>query len=228
MAIFGYCRISRNTQNIERQVRNILAYEPKAKVVREIYTGTTQERKQWKQLIKDVEPGDTIIFDSVSRMSRNVEEGFAEYQRLYNDGITLVFMKEPHINTAVYKAALSNSIAETGNEIADEYIKATNRVLMILARDQIKLAFEQAQKEVDDLHQRTIEGIQTARLAGKQIGQRQGAKLHVKKAAPAKEIIRKHSKTFGGSLNDKEVIALTGLARNTYYKYKAALRKGTE
>lgn len=103
-------------------------------------------------------------------MSRNADEGFADYESLYNMGISLVFIKEPHINTDTYKQALANEIQLTGNEIADEYIKATNRVLMILAKQQIKLAFEQAQKEVDDLHKRTSEGIKTAKIAGKQIG----------------------------------------------------------
>ena len=42
--IYGYARISRPTQNIERQIRNITEYEPKAKIITEAYTGTTQER----------------------------------------------------------------------------------------------------------------------------------------------------------------------------------------
>ena len=32
--------------------------------------------------------------------------------------------------------------------------------------------------------------------------------------------IRKHSKDFGGTLNDIECMKLTGIARNTFYKYK--------
>ena len=40
-----------------------------------------------------------IIFDSESRMSRNAEEGFNLYEELYLKGVTLVFIKEPHINT---------------------------------------------------------------------------------------------------------------------------------
>ena len=79
-------------------------------------------------------------------------------------------------------------------------------------------------KEVQDLHQRTKEGIETARLNGKQIGQQQGAKLNVKKKAPAMDIIKQHSKDFNGTLKDTEVMKLTGLARNTYYKYKAELK----
>ena len=39
-----------------------------------------------------------------------------------------------------------------------------------------------------------------------------------------KEVIKKHSKDFGGSLNDTECMSLTGLARNTFYKYKKELR----
>jgi DNA invertase Pin-like site-specific DNA recombinase len=75
------------------------------------------------------------------------------------------------------------------------------------------------------LHQRTREGIQTARLNGKQIGQRQGAKLTTKKSITAKETILKHSKDFNGTLADTDVMKLTGLARNTFYKYKRELRQ---
>lgn len=74
------------------------------------------------------------------------------------------------------------------------------------------------------MHQRTREGIETARLNGKQIGMVIGAKLITKKSVAAKEVIKKHSKDFGGSLNDTECMSLTGLARNTYYKYKRELK----
>ena len=74
-----------------------------------------------------------------------------------------------------------------GNEIADIYIEAPNKVLQILATKQIELAFQQAQKEVDDLKQRTAEGIETARRKGKQIGTPQGAVLNVKKKSPGYE-----------------------------------------
>ena len=63
------------------------------------------------------------------------------------------------------------------------------------------------------------------RLNGKQIGGIEGRTLNVKKAASAKEIIRKHSKDFGGNLSDAEVIILAGVTRNTYYKYKRELKE---
>lgn len=222
---YGYCRISTKQQSIERQIRNISAAFPDAKIYQEAYTGTKIERPEFEKLLKRLKEGDTVVFDSVSRMSRNAEDGWELYQSLFNKGIDLVFLKEHHIDTDVYRAAQSGSIATVGNEIADLYIEATNKVLMLLAQNQVKIAFDQAQKEVDDLHERTKEGIQTARLDGKQIGQRQGAKLNVKKAAAAKEVIRKHSKDFGGTLDDVECMQLAKCSRNSFYKYKREIRE---
>lgn len=225
--IYGYCRISRPTQNIERQARNISEYAPAAKLIKEAYTGTTQERPAWSKLCRGLRSGDTVIFDSVSRMSRNAAEGFREYQELFEKGVNLVFLKEHHIDTATYRTALQSSIDMTGNQIADIYIEATNRVLMILAGQQIELAFLQAEKEVADLHERTAEGMKTAKLNGKQIGRPVGAVVVTKKSIQAKAVIRQHSKDFGGTLTDRDVIKLIGnISRNTFYKYKAELRIG--
>lgn len=228
MKEYGYCRISTPKQNIDRQERNIKAEYPNAHISKEAYTGTKREgRKELEKILKVVQPGDTIVFDSVSRMSRNATEGIALYEELYNKGVELVFLKEPHINTSTYKKALENNVAMTGTNV-DFILKGINQYLMALAKEQITLAFEQAQKEVDDLHQRTAEGIQTARLNGKQIGQKPGAKLNVKKKAPAMEQIKALSKDFNGTNKDAEVMKIVGLARNTYYKYKAELRAEAE
>lgn len=224
MCIYGYCRISTAKQNIERQERNIKAEYPAAVIIKETYTGTKfHGRLELDKLLKRIKANDTIIFDSVSRMSRNADEGVQLYMELMDKGINLIFLKEHHIDTDTYKTALQNSVELTGNDIADIYIEATNKVLRLLAERQIFLAFEQSEKEVADLHQRTKEGIETARLNGKQIGQVTGVKLITKKSIIAKQDIIKYSKDFGGSLNDKEVMRMIGIARNTYYKYKKEL-----
>lgn len=221
--VYGYCRISTNKQNIERQERNIRVAYPDAMIIKEAYTGTSLNRKEWGKLMKVIKRGDTLVFDSVSRMSRNAEEGFEAYQSMFAEGINLVFLKEPHINTNTYKMAMQNQVQLTGSCV-DLILEGVNKYLLALAREQIKIAFDQAEKEVADLHQRTREGIQTARMNGKQIGQKAGAKLITKKSIVSKEIIKKHSKDFGGGLSDVEVMQLTGLSRNTYYKYKRELR----
>lgn len=220
---YGYCRISRPKQSIERQIRNIKAQYQDSVIVQEVFTRTRMDRRQWQLLMKRVKAGDTIIFDSVSRMSGNAEEGFAAYEELFNRGVNLVFLKEPHINTDTYKKALENNVQLTGSNV-DYILEGVNRYLMELAKEQIRLAFEQSEKEVEDLHQRTREGIETARLNGKQIGRKKDAKITTKKSIASKEIIRKHSRDFNGTLSDVEVMQLTGLSRNTYYKYKRELK----
>ena len=224
---YGYCRKSQQKQNIERQIRNIKAEYPNAIIIQEAYTGTTIDRKEWNKLYKTVKAGDTIIFDSVSRMSRNAVEGFTAYEELFRRGVELVFLKEPHINTKTFKTAIETAIPMTGTNL-DFILDGVNKYLMALAKEQIIIAFQQAEKEVADLHQRTREGIETARLNGKQIGLKQGTKLNVKKSAPAKEAIRKYSKDFDGVLEDAEVIKLAGISRNTYYKYKRELKEEAE
>ena len=190
--IYGYCRISTNRQNIERQIRNIQKAYPDAIIKQEVYTGTkTDGRKVFEQLLKIVRSGDTIIFDSVSRMSRSAETGFQIYQELYDKGVELVFLKEPHINTATYKKALSSNIELTGTK-TDIILKAVNEYLMELAKEQIIIAFEQSEKEVSDLHQRTKEGIETARRSGKPIGRQKGTKVTTQKSIKAKQEILKY------------------------------------
>lgn len=224
MYIYGYCRISTKQQSIERQIRNIKAAYDDAIIITEAYSGTTMNRPEWNKLYKKVKPGDVIVFDSVSRMSRDADDGFALYEELYSAGVELVFLREPHINTSTYKKALQNNISLTGTSV-DCILEGVNKYLMALAKEQIKLAFEQAEKEVNDLHQRTREGIATAKLNGKQIGQKRGAKLTTKKSIEAKKQIHKYCKDFEGSLTDTDCIKLTGLARNTYFKYKRELKE---
>lgn len=220
----GYCRISTPKQSITRQIRNIQQAYPEATIIQEVYTGTTTDRKEWSKLYAKAASGDTIIFDSVSRMSRDADEGFTAYEDLYNRGVRLIFLKEPQINTDTYKSALTNAIPMTGTAV-DFILDGVNRFLMELAKEQIKIAFEQSAKEVEDLHQRTREGLLTAKLNGRQVGQPKGTKLTTKKSIAAKEMIKKHSKDFGGTLSDADVLKLTGLARNTYYKYKKEIRE---
>ena len=206
--VYGYCRISTPTQNIDRQKRNILDRYPKAKLFCEAYTGTTTDRPEWCKLKAILKKGDTVVFDEISRMSRNADEGIKLYMELYDKGIELVFLKEPQCNTATYSETLKN---------------------------RIDLAFQSAENEVKRLKERTREGIETARLNGKQIGRKTGSKITKKRSEEVKQIIKAKSKDFSGNMSDVEVIAyVKGItkggkfSRNSYYKYKAELKAEQE
>ena len=221
--IYGYVRVSTPKQNIERQIRNIKSAYPSALIVQDEYTGTKMNRPNWTKLYHRLNNGDTVIFDSVSRMSRDAEDGFAIYEELYHRDISLVFLKEPHINTDTYRKALTTGIPLTGTNV-DYILDGINQYLLSLAKEQIRLAFAQAEKEVADLHQRTREGIETARLNGKQIGLKAGTRLTTKKSVTAKALIVRYSKDFEGGLSDGECIRLIGCSRGSFYKYKRELR----
>lgn len=229
--IYAYCRVSTLHQRITRQITNITAVYPSATIIREYYTGTKQDRPNWNKLMNQIKPFDTIVFDSVSRLSRNAEEGFKDYKKLYEMGVVLIFLNEPMINTEVFEATKKNLLSvsvETGNEAVDEFfegnINLINKFLMALAEQQIKTAFEQSEKEVLDLHKRVADGIREAKKNGKQIGGVKGVKLTTQKSIECKEIIKKHSRDFGGSLSDTDVLKLCGCNRNSYYKYKREIK----
>ena len=229
--IYGYCRVSTKHQRIARQVTNIRELYPDAIIVREFYTGTTQSRPLWEKLVNKMSKGDTIVFDSVSRMSRNAEEGFNDYKTLYEKGINLVFINEPLINTSIFDSTKSNLLdvsVQTGNSAVDEYFRGNitliNNLLMSLAEEQIKTSFIQSEKEVEDLHIRISQGMRESKRSGKRIGLEKGCKLTTKKSIEAKKVIKKHAIDFGGMLSDAEIIKLCNISRNTFYKYKKEVK----
>lgn len=219
--IYGYARVSTMKQSIARQIDNIKGKYPDAIIITEEYTGTKMDRPAWNKLYKQLREGDTIVFDEVSRMSRNAEEGFETYKALYDMGVNLIFIKEATLNTENFRKTAQ--ISMTGNDV-DVVLEGINKYLMILAENQIKAAFETAQHEVDFLHKRTSEGVRRAQANGKRIGIEKGRKLTTKKSMAMKVRIMELSKEFKGTNTDTEVMAITGLSRNTYYKYKRELK----
>lgn len=229
-------------QKLQRQIDNIKALYPDAVIIDETYTGTTTDRPKWNKLVEKVRKESAngnpvmLVFDEVSRMSRNAKEGYAIYEELFNMGVELQFIKEPYLNTDTIRQALNNRIevsVNTGNSATDDFINGMvellNKFAMDMVKENIIKAFASAEAEVEYLHKRTSEGVRKAMAEGKQVGRSAGSVQGVdfketKKAKEAKAIIKKHSKDFEGTLNDIEVMKLTGIARNTYYKYKAELK----
>ena len=231
--IYGYVRVSTPTQNVERQTRNILKEYPDAVIYREAYTGTTMDRPEWNKLTRRLKRGDWVVFDSVSRMARTADEGVSVYRECLNNGIELIFLKEHHIDTAVFRKAKEQAKIPTvtvedkaTDKLINGIIESVNCFMMELVDQQMKVAFQEAEKEVTDLKQRTREGIETARLNGKKIGRQQGECVKTRKETEMIPKIVKLSRDFGGTLTDAECIDLLGIARGTYYKYKKIAKNG--
>ena len=99
-------------------------------------------------------------------------------------------------------------------------MKGIREYLIKLAEKQIIIAFNQSEKEVQDLRERTQEALRERKKQGVLLGMRKGATFETKKSKEMKIQIEKLSRSFNGTLKDYEVISLLRLSRKTYYKYK--------
>lgn len=235
--IVGYARVSTPKQNLNRQITNLKERYPDIVIVAEVFTGSTDNRPKWRKLMRQCKAGNIkkLVFDEVSRFSRNAEEAIVEYRELYSLGIEMEFLKEPHINSSVFKQASERKIEistesmdnDTANLIST-VIDGLNDYLMAVAEKQIYLAFEHAQKERELLSKRTSEGLKRAKLMGSKVGRQPGEKLVTRKSKRAKRIIRKHYSLFGGELTATQCFQIAQITKSTFYRYLEEMCKEDE
>lgn len=233
--IVGYARVSTPTQRLDRQIKNLKEAYPDIIIVAEVFTGSTDNRPKWKKLMRQCRAGivDKLVFDEVSRFSRNAQEAIEEYRELYNLGVELEFLKEPHINSSIYRQASERKIdidtsamdSDTANLI-NTVIAGLNDYLLAVAERQIFLAFEHAQQERELLSKRTSEGLMAAKLMGSKVGRQKGEKIKTKKMKKAMRLIRKHYKGCGnGNLTATETFTLAEITKSTFYRYIQVMRE---
>lgn len=231
MCVWGYVRVSTTQQKTKRQVDNIKAFCEDAVILVEKQSGKDIEgREVFKKLLSKIKKGDTIIFDEVSRMSRNAEEGYTLYMSMIEKGVNLIFLKERHIDTAEYLRRANKHIEKiaTENSKTDKLI---NGILELVSefekenlRDNIRLAFEQAEHERIFLIKRVTEG--KAKSENHQGRPKGSLNVNSEKGDRIKQIIKEQSKDFEGKFSDVKIMTdyLHGVARNTFYKYKKELK----
>lgn len=228
MCTYQYIRVSTRKQNPLRQYKNMESYcrdhnIKVTKIYEDKFTGTTTDRPEFNKLKKRVADNlkdgkdVTIIFDSVSRMSRDSDEGVKQYFEWFDSGVKLIFMHEPAINTETYRQSL-REIGMTGTD-ADLILEGVNKFLRKLATNQIIQAFEQAEKEARDIKSRVIEGLEASDKKGGRPKIENGDRIETTKAKIAKEYILKHCRRFGGELNDSQTMKCAEISRPSFYKY---------
>lgn len=205
---------------------------PDAVIIKEVNTGKFANCTEWDKLFQKLGKNDIIVFDSVSKMRSNAAEAFALYKDLVYRNIKIIFLKERHIDTEAYREALNGVISlsvlssdQISQSLSKDILSAIDHFIMNKIEQDIYKAFEQSERTVKEISRRTREGIETARLNGKQIGTVKGAVHETKKSKAFKPLIVQYSKDFEGTLSDKECMKLIGLSNNTYYKYKRELKK---
>nr|WP_273848399.1 recombinase family protein [Halalkalibacter alkalisediminis] len=197
---FGYVRISSKDQNEARQIKNILNAGVNE---RDIYidkqSGKNFDRPQY-QALKDpsrLREGDTIVFDSITRMGRSMDDTLKEYRWFVENGINLEFIKEPMINT--------------NSETDDVILKAIQQAVLV-----ILTAF--AEKERSDIRVRQAEGIEAAKKKGTKFGRplkslpEEWDELYLQwkngqiKAIEFMEIVEMKKSTFYKKVNEYELL----------------------
>ena len=237
--IYGYLRISTKHQDIGRQRVNILRAYPTAIVYEETHSGGDYSGcVVLDKLLKIVKPGDTIVFDSISRFSRDNITGPSEYKRLFKDNINLVFLNEPYINTENYRKTLDVVIPRTGTFV-DPILKGVEEALLQLAEKQVQDAFDQANKELTDIRSRTRQALQKKIAENRnlpddqkiRIGTQKGDKFTTQKKQIA---IRRIVEGIQNGYPDEVIMnniagdlkrqlpdsKCKDISRNTYYNYK--------
>lgn len=218
--IYGYCRVSTDHQSLDRQEITITKHYPDAEIVKEKCSGTRMNRPAWTALCKKLTAGDVIVFDDIDRMSRNAAEGFKVYQELYTRGIVLRFIKRPFVDTDVYRDTMQIKPTGADTDFDETVIPGINAYLMRLAERQIKIAFDAAEEEVTRKHVNIREGMRASGAGEKISKARTGRTYETKKSKEMKVRIRQMSRDFDGTMTDRDVMEVLGLARNSYYKYK--------
>jgi len=233
--IYGYARVSTKKQNLARQIENLSKFNSQITIIEEKFTGTkVTGRTQFSRLLAKLKPGDSIVFDSVSRMSRNAEEGYQLYKNLYEKGVNLFFLKESFINTEVYRENIKNAVKMYENNQTNDNNDPTNILIssifeaiktytFSLIEEQIKRAFQQAEAEATTIRERVKEGLREAKARGVTGGAKAGeTRQRHNKEEKMQEILKK-SIHFQGNLNDYELAKVIGISRVTIIKYRKEL-----
>lgn len=241
MKVYGYVRVSTKKQSEKMQLDAIHAFSRIDKMFSEgAFTGTTTNRDKFQELVKqvnkDIAEGEqvTIIFYSVSRMSRNAKEGIEQYFEWYDKGVNLIFLNEHHIDTDSYRKSQGVAIADikTGDADTDELINGIlarlYKFIRAKAADDITKAFEQAEKEVQDLHKRTSDGMRASGASEKIAAARTGQTFTTLKELKTRISMIECLKEFGGQQTIARFAADRGLSRVTVYKYRDAIRVDLE
>lgn len=149
----GYVRVSSKDQNEERQIVNMRKCGiDERDIFIDKKTGSNMDRENYQAMKRYARSGDTIVFDSLTRLGRTMNDILEEFKYYEEQKINLEFLKEPFINVT-YNGNATNDVIQSAIQ------KATATILSAFA-----------EKERQDIRQRQAEGIALAKSQGKHLG----------------------------------------------------------
>lgn len=151
--VFGYARVSTQTQNLDRQLDALKSYGvTDDQLFVEKISGTEKERPELSKLQQFLRDGDLLVIESLSRLGRSTKDLLTIIDQFEKQGVKVVSIKE-QIDTRTPTGMLLTT------------------VLMALS-----------QFERDIIIQRTQEGLSAARARGRNGGRPPLKKVQIKQA----------------------------------------------
>ena len=196
---YYYARVSTREQNLDRQ---LAAFRSLGASEREIITdkesGKDLERKGYQALKSTIlRSGDTLVINSLDRLSRNKQD-------IHNE---LQFFKDNGIRLKVIDLPTTMMDLPEGQEWVFEMV---NNIL-------IEVLGTIAQQERTTIRQRQREGIEAARSKGKHLG-----RPPLQTPENWNEV---YAQWQGGKITAKRAMELTGLKRSSFYRLVRNLEK---
>lgn len=91
--VLGYCRVSTEGQCLDRQMDELERYGVD-KIYPEKMTGTQANRPELEKLLESVRAGDTVVVESLSRLSRSTKDLLAMLEGFEGVGVKFISLKE--------------------------------------------------------------------------------------------------------------------------------------
>ncbi|PEF67183.1 recombinase family protein [Bacillus cereus] len=92
--IYGYARVSAAHQDLEIQIEELQRYGVDKLFCEKISGKNVNDRTEFKQLLKVVQPGDTVVGYKLDRMGRSISDVLKTYESFTERGIHLVCLSE--------------------------------------------------------------------------------------------------------------------------------------
>lgn len=152
--IIGYARVSTQEQNLDRQLDNLKA-QGCERIYQEKMTGTKANRPELEKMLEALRPGDTLVTDSFSRLSRSTKDLLELVEKLNGMGVHLISLKEQLDTTT-----------------------ATGKMMLTMLS-----ALSQFERDI--IAERTLDGLKSARARGRQGGRPKAGSAKAKAQALA-------------------------------------------
>ena len=91
--IFGYARVSTESQNLDRQIDTLTNYGCDI-IYSEKMTGTKKDRPELNKMLDRMTEGDTVVIVALSRLGRSTKDLIELTETFQNKGVQLVSLKE--------------------------------------------------------------------------------------------------------------------------------------